>query len=223
MRQHSGDLEKIRHYLAKSGFENQDRLPPERDLAIQLGLTRSKVRYCLNKLAAEGLIWRHVGKGTYFGPKPSTSLIDLKLGLADMTNPREIIEARLALEPPLARLAAIRGTNKQFAEMDECLGKFELTADHKAWEKWDNRIHHVIAAAAGNQIMAALLDVIRSSASQSIFGELNKSLHTPAQMREGHQQHVAIVDAIKKRRPDEAEELMRKHLQAIHAKMFGSL
>lgn len=222
MRQHSGDLEKIRRYLVKSGFGNQDRLPPERDLAEELGLTRSKVRYCLNKLAAEGLIWRHVGKGTYFGQKPSLSVIDLKIGLVDMTNPREIIEARLALEPTLARFAAIRGTNKQFAEMDECLKQFEMTADHKAWEKWDNRIHNVIAAASGNQLMAALIDMIRSNATQSIFGELNKVLHTPAQMREGHQQHVAIVEAIKMRRPDAAERLMRAHLETVQAKMFGS-
>src|SRR5438067_797834 len=125
MTSHQNDLKRIRKYLEQSGFGEQDRLPAEAELAESLDLTRSRLRYCLNKLAAEGLIWRHVGKGTYFGPRPV--LMNGSHLVTDMTNPREIMEARLQLEPKLARLAALRGTSQHFREMDVCLEKLRAT------------------------------------------------------------------------------------------------
>jgi DNA-binding FadR family transcriptional regulator len=221
MRQHAGDLEKIRRYLHDGGFGDQERLPAERDLAAQLGLTRSRVRYCLRKLADEGLVWRHVGKGTYVGPRPSGLAGKLNLSLADITSPREIIEARLAIEPTLARHAALRGTNRQFFELEQCLAKFGIDGDSDYRESWDAQLHHLIAAAAGNHLMMALLDLIRSKATQTIFGELNNILHTPERMRESNRQHAEIVRAITARRADEAEEAMRQHLLSVQMKIFG--
>ena len=71
MMQHDADLASLRKYLEDRGFAQNDRLPPERELADTLGLTRNRVRGGLRKLESEGLIWRHVGQGTYFGPRLS--------------------------------------------------------------------------------------------------------------------------------------------------------
>lgn len=91
-----------------SRLDNPDgRLPPERALAVEHGA----VRRALEALEAEGLIWRQQGKGTYIGARPAESTHFVS-SLLDRTNPVEVFEARLHLEPTLAGLAAIRGTQQ---------------------------------------------------------------------------------------------------------------
>ncbi len=119
MMQHDADLASLRKYLEDRGFAQNDRLPPERELADTLGLTRNRVRGGLRKLESEGLIWRHVGQGTYFGPRLSPLVNRRALEtLAEMTYPREVMDARLAFEPELARLAALRATGLDFSALE---------------------------------------------------------------------------------------------------------
>jgi DNA-binding FadR family transcriptional regulator len=121
MRQTDQDLSRVREFLAAQSLRPQQRLPAERDLADQLGLTRNRLRGALRRLETEGLIWRHVGQGTFFGAKPPRGRLphdDEAIG--DSTNPGEILEARLALEPELARLAALRATASEIAKMEDC-------------------------------------------------------------------------------------------------------
>ena len=139
----SNDFERLLEFLRGS---DQARLPPERELAETLGMTRNRLRTGLRKLAAEGAIWRHVGKGTYLGAKPSARQ-DRQLQVAETTNPREIMEARIAVEPELARLAAYNATGHDFTDMRRRVEAMRGATQWEVWEQLDVEFHRTIASA----------------------------------------------------------------------------
>ncbi|MDH5557125.1 MAG: GntR family transcriptional regulator, partial [Alphaproteobacteria bacterium] len=91
--------------LEAGDYPLNSRLPPERDLCEKFGVKRAVLRKSLAKLEADGHIWRHVGKGTFVG-SPTSNLLDDISSIANRTNPSEVMQARLTVEPELARLAA---------------------------------------------------------------------------------------------------------------------
>jgi DNA-binding FadR family transcriptional regulator len=215
------DLKRVHRYLEESGLDAQDRLPPERELADVLGLSRARLRNALRKMVTEGLIWRHVGRGTFFGPIPlATSGGELGIVLADLTNPREIMEARLVLEPEFASIAAIRGTRQDFNEMDACLEKLRVAPSGPIWELWDVRLHRLVAKATENNIMLGMFDLIHSNRNKEVWGNLRKIFHTPERMQTLQVEHQAVVDAIKARNPEDAQQRMRTHLQLVQRTIF---
>ena len=100
---------KIAQPSGKSGQSDTGRLPPERQLSEALGISRTELRKALGVLEAEGQIWRHVGKGTFFGARPIDNFSDVS-ALARRTNPAEMMRARLVIEPEIARAAALTAT-----------------------------------------------------------------------------------------------------------------
>ena len=91
------------------------RLPPERELAETLDIGRTVLRKALATLQGEGVVWRHVGKGTFMGERPIDNISDIN-ALVLRTNPTEVMAARLAFEPEIARLAAANATGAQINE-----------------------------------------------------------------------------------------------------------
>src|ERR1700730_6053683 len=93
-------LDKVRAYIAGVWEKNETRIPPERELAEAIGLTRSRLRGALKKLVDEQVIWREVGSGTYVGQRPLVGAGSSRTAaLAELPNPHEVMEARLLLEP----------------------------------------------------------------------------------------------------------------------------
>ena len=99
-----GVLTQLRAYLAHAGGLAGARLPPESQLAEELGVSRGTLRHALADLEAEGLIWRHVGRGTFIGNRPVDTVQDLS-AVTRRTNPAVVMEARLSLEPEPPQLA----------------------------------------------------------------------------------------------------------------------
>jgi DNA-binding FadR family transcriptional regulator len=122
MSRRDDSLEKLTQLLGSGRYPAQSRLPPERELAGLLSVSRSGLREGLEMLEAEGRIWRHVGKGTYVGPRPLEGASGLDL-LTSMTSPAEVLEIRLLFEPLIARLAALRATAAEIANMRRLLDK----------------------------------------------------------------------------------------------------
>lgn len=84
----------LRHFPELQGFRARDRLPPERELAQTLGVTRPQLRTVMKQLENEGLVWRHVGRGTFFGSRSHEGGDQLAMSPAAATaNPRELMEA----------------------------------------------------------------------------------------------------------------------------------
>jgi DNA-binding FadR family transcriptional regulator len=219
LRRTEQDLARIRDYLAQASFGQQERLPPERELAVRLGLTRNRLRTGLKKLAAEGLIWRHVGKGTFYGARlrPAPFPID---PLQDV-NPRDVMQARQAIEPALARLAAFHATARDLLEMSACLDKMWSIEDWNSWESLDCRLHRMIAQAAGNALLLVMFDTVQANRNKETWGRLREPIAPAAAIERATSEHAAIVRALRERNADAAETEMRLHLRAVERSIFG--
>jgi len=222
MRQTNQDLGRIREYLQQAAFAQQERLPPERELAAMLGLTRNRLRTGLKKLAGEGVIWRHIGKGTFFGPRLRPAGISFPINsLQDLTNPREVMAARLAIEPPLARLAALQATGRDLLGIVNCLNQMVEVSDWSGWELLDCRLHRAIAQAAGNALMLVMFDTVQANRNREIWGRLRERIEPVSAIDRASREHAAIVQALQDRDADAAEAAMRTHLRAVERNTFG--
>ncbi len=222
MRRTEEDLARLRDFLLQGSFAEQDRLPPERELAGKLGLTRNRLRTGLRRLAAEGVIWRHVGRGTFMGARLAPPGVPFPIApLPDLTSPREVMEARLAIEPELARLAAFRATGRDLSEIGNCLDRMVAVEDWNSWEALDCRLHRAIAQAAGNTLMLLMFDTVQANRNKDVWGRLREPIEPAAATRLATAEHAAIVDALRHRQADAAMAAMRHHLRRVTRSIFG--
>lgn len=212
-----GALALLRQYVMSGNFREQDQLPPERELAARLGLTRSQVRTGLNHLEAQGLIWRHVGRGTFMGARPIEASLQPTTPIS-RTTPREVVEARLASEPFMARLAALNATDEQIEAMRSCV-VHAPSAEH--FINHDAHFHRLIAESTNNALLVALYDLVHRNRPLEVWNRISKTFLTAERLVFYEEQHGAILRAIEHRDPVEAETAMRKHLETMLTFVFG--
>lgn len=190
------------------------RLPTERELAAELGVGRRAVRRALEVLEAEGLIWRKQGKGTFIGSKPSMAS-SVVSALVDRTNPVEVFEARMHLEPQLAGLAALRATQDDVRRMRKLCERIARAHDGDARELWDEALHRLIGQAAGNSLLFGVHEILEEVRRDEAWRSLRERARTAAALATYNEQHHAIIEAIAARDPGASEAAMRAHIAAL--------
>lgn len=213
------DLATLRRYVDRVRREGGSRLPSEARLVEKLGISRARLRGLLKILESEGLIWRHVGKGTFIGERSLTAELT---SMPDLLTPPEAFEARLVVEPQIAALAARRATPPQIDEMRRCLEKMQELDDFDQWAVWDERLHRAVAKAAGNKLLLAVYDTIRESAPSGMRNIVNR-VFSSVTRNESNVEHQRYIDAIANHDPESAASLMKAHLQAVKQILFGDL
>jgi len=215
----SGVLTQLYGFLAAARLPDDGRLPPERELAELLGVKRAELRKGLAVLEREGQVWRHVGKGTFVGPKPP-QLVDIS-DLALRSNPIQVMKARIGLEPELARLAAINATAAEIGTLAELNAACRVSTTWREYEAYDARFHHEIAEAAHNPILLALFDTLNAVRRAVTWGRPRPSQSSPPADHHSFEDHARIVDAISHREPAAAAEAVRRHLQNVEDRLIG--
>ena len=207
-------LTQLRAWLAQKALPPSTRLPPERELAELLGVSRGDLRKALALLERQGELWRHVGKGTFIGARPVAELSSVA-AIAAATNPAEVMRARLAVEPELAREAALHATSDDIEEMKLCVAGARSAETWRQYETWDNRLHRAIAEAAHNALLLALFDTLNAVRRAVVWGRLrDEDPHPPAD-HHSFAEHAAIVAAIEDRDLAAAATRMREHLENV--------
>jgi DNA-binding FadR family transcriptional regulator len=214
-------LATLRKFLVERKLALNERLPAERQLCTEIGLSRSKLRKALESLEAEGLVWRHVGRGTFIGPRPVINLTNVKY-LTNQTSPTEMMEARIAVEPQLARLASLHGTMSDFEEIRRCNQRCRDAREWRAYEAWDHNFHQAIASATHNKLLISLFDTLNVVRRSTVWGRLRSSKLPPADHESFHE-HDAIYEAIASRDPDLAAHCMRTHLNTVRQRVLSRL
>lgn len=208
-------IEVVRNFVLSSGTAAGARLPTERDLVTTLRMPRNAIRDALVVLEAEGLVRRKVGSGTFFtgqsGPaaskKENGSLLDV--------NPRQILEARLALEPQIAALAAVNATRRDLEQLMSCAEEYHRADDFESYEAADDKFHDAIAEATHNPLVVAAYQAFSQAHAAAEWGGLRQRFLTAERRKESRQEHDKILDAIRKRDASAASNAVRDHLHHI--------
>ena len=214
-----GALVQMRAFLAQTDHPPSGRLPTERELSEQLGVTRSALRKALATLEAEGRLWRHVGKGTFVGTRPIEDLSDI-VTITKRTNPAEVMRTRLLIEPEIARLAALDATAADIDEMRTCMSRSRSAANWRQYENWDNRLHRVITESTRNALLLALFDTLNAVRRAVSWGRLRANKLKPDPNHHSFAEHQAVVEAIAERDMERAAHCMRGHLETVERNLL---
>ncbi|MDF1632544.1 FCD domain-containing protein [Mycoplana sp. MJR14] len=215
-------LTRLRDFLATAALPDDGRLPPERELAQSLEVGRAALRKALATLQSEGVVWRHVGKGTFTGERPIDTVADIN-AMVQRTNPLEVMGARIAFEPEVARCAALHATAGQVAEMRSCMLKAQQAPTWRQYEQWDNRLHRTIGEASQNSLLLGLLDTLNAVRRAVTWGRLRDTPLRPPADHHSFEEHARIVAAIADRDGAGAADAMRRHLRSVESHMRDRL
>jgi DNA-binding FadR family transcriptional regulator len=204
------------------------RLPTERQLSIDLGVTRSSVRSALALLEAQGHISREVGRGTFLRalPQPAsgaawrdaageTSQVRTAGPASADFAPADVMTIRRLLEPPAMVLVVAWATAADLEEMDRCLARGDRAATFEEFEACDLALHRCIMAASHSPLLATLYGAIEAARHGQVWGDLKRRSASPERRAQYQADHRAIVEALRSRDSADAVEAMRVHLAKV--------
>jgi GntR family transcriptional repressor for pyruvate dehydrogenase complex len=203
----------VRDLIARGELRPGDRLPAERELSTELGVSRPTIRAGLRALSAMGVVKSRHGSGTYIPDGPPTLGSEPLRFLAALHGlPREeMYEARRVLEVSAAGLAAKRASAEHLASIaEEVASLFASIEDPQEFLVHDIRFHRAVAAASGNRIIASLVEMV-----SALYYEHRRDTAaraTDRNLRDAADLHRGIYQAIRKHEIDQAEALMNRHL-----------
>ena len=202
----------VRSLIENGTLQAGDKIPPEREFARSLKISRASLRTGIGYLAAMGVMKIRHGVGTFIadGPpdlgKSSLSLIGALHGFQTW----QMFEARIILESHLAALAAERGNQEHFAALgDEVADMFASMDSPAEYLIHDLLFHRIVSQASGNPILAAIIETITSA----LYDTRRKTVERSTDMRESAEMHREIYRAIRTRNAKEAHNLMEQHLR----------
>ncbi len=204
---------RLREMIHRGDLRPGDRLPPERDLAKMLGVSRPTLRAGIRSLAAVGVLKSKQGAGTFVVEADASPALDsnpLRL-LASLHgfSSAEMFEARLLLEMAITGLAAERATSDHLAQLAEELAEMFATLNEpEEYLVHDMRFHQTIAAASGNRIITALMNMVVSI----LFDVRSKTVHRAHDLKESAEMHRQIFRSIREGNTEAARNAMRDHL-----------
>ena len=190
-----------------------DRLPPERDLAKLLGVSRPTLRAGIRTLTAVGILQSKQGAGTFVAEAEESPTLDagalrLMSALHGFTSD-EMFEARLALEMSVAALAAERATAEDMAKLaEEVAGMYASLEKPEQYLVHDMQFHQSVAAASGNRILTALMNMVATI----LFDYRSKTVKRAIDLKDSAEQHHNIYRAIREHNTEAARQAMRVHL-----------
>jgi DNA-binding FadR family transcriptional regulator len=211
--------DQLRLLMDQGEFPVGSRLPAERELATQLGVSRPTVREALIALEVEGRLRIRVGSGIYvIEPQPTAAVSNS----ASIEGPFEILGARAFVESAIAEEAARYAKAEDIAVLDGVLK--EAADSNDGFLMHDRHFHTAIAGILGNGVLVRCVGELFDLRINPYFERLARHTLESTAWQSAHEEHVAIRDAIALRDPAKAREAMREHLKRSHqrfARDFG--
>jgi GntR family transcriptional repressor for pyruvate dehydrogenase complex len=207
-------VQQIEESILNGSLKPGDQLPPERELALRFGVSRTAVREAVRTLHQRGLVEAYSGRGTFVTNGTSQAIrssLDLMMKIQP-AGPAPLVEVREILEPEIAALAAIRWEEAHLVMMREAIAVMDRErSDGEAFIEADLDFHLALAEAAGNPLILSLID--------SIGGQLREQrmriFYVEGGPERGQFHHKRILEAVEQRDPERAREAMRAHLQQV--------
>jgi DNA-binding FadR family transcriptional regulator len=208
----------LRAAILNGAYILGDRLPPERDIARQLGASRSTVRNALQLLEDDELVTRKPGSGTYVAQNARSAADDV----AEITSPLELVEVRAALEPRMVRLAVLNAKPRDLDRLWEALEELERTgSDADRFSRCDQQLHLALARATHNPLIVWIYQQVNRIRSHPHWVAVQPKVLTVQRIAAYNAEHRALVEAISVRDGEQAAQIMQAHLQAARQHLLG--
>jgi GntR family transcriptional regulator, transcriptional repressor for pyruvate dehydrogenase complex len=224
-------LDRIEAQIVSGALRAGARLPPERELAALLGVSRPAVREALRILEAQGAVRSQVGKGPDSGttidrvPRDALARL-LRLHVALGSFPLEdVVETRVVLERSSVILACHNADPQDLTRMQAALQAMdEPQVDRETFNQHDTDFHSALAEAGGNRLMSDVTRAIRESVRMPILASLSAMAETGADgwpgVRDGlRADHHAIFSAVQAGQAEPAADRVEAHIRGFFARM----
>jgi DNA-binding FadR family transcriptional regulator len=213
--------EQLRALISSGEYQAGARLPAERDIAKELGVSRPSVREALIALEVEGWVEIRTGSGIYVLDRQSRS----KNTTAPTTEwgPLELIRARRVVEGEIASLVAIQAKRRDIAAMDLAISSMQEDADRGVMPlEGDRAFHSAIVQACGNTVLMETVQGFWDSRRGPLFERLGDYFETPKSWQSAIAEHHVIVEAVRARDAAAARSAMHAHMDKSHARFSAS-
>jgi DNA-binding FadR family transcriptional regulator len=217
--------EQLRVLIGKGEFPVGARLPAERDLARQLGVSRPSVREALIAMEVEGWVEIRTGSGIYVLDRDAKGLGErpgIKLAPAEW-GPLELIRARRVIEGEIASMAAVQAKRKDIDAMRKAISAMESSAVQGVLPlEGDRAFHTAIVEACGNVVLIETVQTFWDSRRGPLFTRLGGYFETLKSWEAAIAEHEAIFEAIEAHDGTRARQAMHAHMDKSHARFSAS-
>jgi len=209
--------EQIRALVRSGEYPPGVRLPPERDLAKQLGVSRPSVREALIALEVEGLVEVRIGSGIYVQGPAAGGNGEEQPAVHAEAGPFELLRARHVIEGECAALAAKSAKKPQLAAIEEALEVMQREFDADKQPLAGDQLFHVrIAEATGNGALVAVVKMLWDERTGPLYKQLEHHYDSPALWTAAMAEHRAVVKAIAAHDASAARAAMHRHLNQAY-------
>ena len=210
-------VDQIQELIINGTFEEGDKLPPERQITEQLGVSRSSLREALKALEVLGLIESKQGEGSYIANNIGDSIlksISIAFRLQGGTV-YEILELRHTLEIESVKIMCLRGTDEEIQALKDIAQRMHDSEDEDEQISLDIKFHNTLIKSTNNILFEMIADSISGLMELFIKGIREIYNKDKEEMKEYYfvDQHMNVVDAIIDRDPDKAVEILSEHLR----------
>jgi len=212
--------DQIRDLIERGDFEVGARLPPERDLAQKLGVSRPSLREALIALDVEGRVEVRSGSGVYVSAAPPDTPSKRTAALGE--SPSQLMEARSLIEGEVVILACARATDELLARLHELLKGMEADIARKRTPvDLDRQFHLTLAEMTGNAVLSRLVGALFDERHSPISAKISSRFETIRTWKSALKEHEAVLKAVEARDPIAAQAAMRAHLKASAQRWVG--
>jgi DNA-binding FadR family transcriptional regulator len=215
--------EQLRGLMSGGEFAPGSRLPAERDLARQLGVSRPSVREALIALEVEGWVEVRTGSGVYVLKRAARAKAKAAKVPANEWGPLELIRARRVIEGEIASLAATQAKRKDVQAIRESIDHMQDDAERGiAPLSGDRAFHTAIAQACGNVVLLETVQTFWDARHGPLFERLGDYFENVPSWRIAIAEHEAVLVAIRAHDPQAARAAMQAHMDKSHARFSAS-
>ena len=215
-------FQKIQTEITAGILKAGEKLPPERELAVKYGVSRTSIREALRLLELSDFVEIRHGDGTFIKTNEQQIIQQQLTSVAlktDQTTLYEMLELRLILESQCAALAALRATGQDIEKIARTLEAMKNTDDEEIGIQADLDFHMAIAEAANNSVLAQLISSFASHMRSTIEVTRKHRLSSKKNYARTLEEHRAIFIAISRGESDRAKGLMEDHIRTIRQEL----
>lgn len=218
--------DQIRALIRSGEFPAGSRLPSERDLARQLGVSRPSVREALIALEVESLVEVRIGSGIYAlepGAGAGTTATEATKPVEAESGPFELLRARQVIESECAALAAKSAKKAQVRAIEAALEQMQGEMQGSRRPLSGDRLFHLrIAEATGNGALVAVVKLLWEERTGPLYQRLEEHYDSPALWSAAIAEHEAVLKAIAAHDPEAARSAMQRHLNHAYKRFSTS-